>query len=1365
MRRSSKYFIACSLLLIPAFLLLLNAQYSGQAINRWTSAANMATARAAACTALLPDGRVLVAGGNNGSSVVASVEIYGVNGAFSVAASMHAARAGAACATLQDGRVFVAGGNDGTSALRSAEIYDPAMDAWTSVGGMNAARSGHTAALLPWGAVLLVGGDGKGVVEAYNVVRGDFQVVGSLSSARKSFALAAFANHKVAIAGGSDGSNALSPIDIVDFDARTITPAGSMLVARTNFAAAPMLDGRVLFTGGLDASGNALATSEIFDPATGESVAGPNLSEPRANHQAYALPGNGGILLMGGTNATTTLASTDRYSPRTGAFASAAAMNTARNAHALALPRAGALLVAGGRNATGALSSTESYGFATLAADKGEYFPGETASFTGAGWKPGEQIMVQVSALPVDDHKVEFTGVATADGSGRVHLSGFNVDQSHMGVKFQLSGTGLESQTDSAFADNDTTSVSLVTPVPASGTTTYPTGVQVTGTVNNLSVPGYWVNDTTYSGVPLYFWIDSSFTSYSTSVVETSFAAHFDPGDGTAFIPPGNHTLTFEWSNGAGGACSPHLCNASSASISYTVANVNTVTTAGAPATVNYGVAATLTAVVSVNANSYSGYPSGGGASVTFVSGSTLYSCGTWVDGPAGTSTCSMSVILGAQGSYNFFAGYGGGNGFNNSASAATQNITVVSPAATYTALTPYGGVSDAFGTAHTFTASVGFQGEGGDQFPGQTTYPTGTVSFVDIATGATLAVANVVDALDGVGIASVTVNDASACPSSTRCLRPLAGGAPHQIRAEYTPASGNGLAPSDDTVATGDAFYTVTKISPNWGIYIDPEPSLVGANITVTATAAAVLGITPTGTATLAVSGASVGAAQSINNGVVVYNYTMPAAGTVAIGVTYGGDSVFNAQAGILGSGGDAINHVTISGATTTTVTTTPPTPVTYGSLVTYSAAVSSPAGGEPTGTVHFYDNGADVTGCTAATLNSAAVASCAPSTPPAPGAHPLTATYNPTGSTYLTSTSVTYTLQVNKAQAGEAFTAFSPASITYGTAINAHMVLTPVGGVPAGSTLGRVSGTVSLYQGSTLLATSSSFGVGDGAHDIAVALPSSIINSPGTYTLNMQYSGDANYNASVPPYVQQTLTVTKAPTTTTPTWPSSAVAYGATVNLPVTVTVNSPASGTPTGTVTATSGSVTLASGTLSGGSATLTFVANQLAQGNNTVAVTYSGDANFATSSATDTTFAIATAGTTTAVTSSPNPSTTGQSVNFTVTVTSATSGTPTGLVGLFDGATSIGLPGTLSGGTATIAISTLATGSPPAIRAEYIGDTNFSESYSSSYLQTVGKGAVTAAVTSSLNPSSNGQQVTFTATIAPVAPGAISRDWAW
>jgi N-acetylneuraminic acid mutarotase len=59
---------------------------------------------------------------------------------------------------LTDGKVLVAGGSNGSSALNSAEVYDPSTGSWTIANNMNDARYYHTASVLTDGQVLVTGG-------------------------------------------------------------------------------------------------------------------------------------------------------------------------------------------------------------------------------------------------------------------------------------------------------------------------------------------------------------------------------------------------------------------------------------------------------------------------------------------------------------------------------------------------------------------------------------------------------------------------------------------------------------------------------------------------------------------------------------------------------------------------------------------------------------------------------------------------------------------------------------------------------------------------------------------------------------------------------------------------------------------------------------------------------------------------------------------------------------------------------------------------------------------------------------------------------------------------------------------------------
>src|SRR5580704_7890245 len=124
----------------------------------WFVAAGMTTLRSLHTATMLPNGKVLVAGGDDNSGhATASAEIYDpVAGRWTAAGNMTVPRTSHTATLLPNGTVLVAGGSRGTavernSAQANAEIYDPVAGTWTVTGHMTSARVDHTATLLPNG--------------------------------------------------------------------------------------------------------------------------------------------------------------------------------------------------------------------------------------------------------------------------------------------------------------------------------------------------------------------------------------------------------------------------------------------------------------------------------------------------------------------------------------------------------------------------------------------------------------------------------------------------------------------------------------------------------------------------------------------------------------------------------------------------------------------------------------------------------------------------------------------------------------------------------------------------------------------------------------------------------------------------------------------------------------------------------------------------------------------------------------------------------------------------------------------------------------------------------------------------------------
>jgi hypothetical protein len=155
---------------------------------------------------------VLVAGGDNGSTL-SSAELYDpATGTWSSTGSLGTARENHTATLLPSGKVLVAAGhNDSSGYLNSAELYDPASGSWSSTGSLVPVRYNHTATLLPNGKVLVAGGGNPGPLssaELYDPASGSWSSTGSLGTARYNHTATLLPNGKVLVAGGHGISSA-----------------------------------------------------------------------------------------------------------------------------------------------------------------------------------------------------------------------------------------------------------------------------------------------------------------------------------------------------------------------------------------------------------------------------------------------------------------------------------------------------------------------------------------------------------------------------------------------------------------------------------------------------------------------------------------------------------------------------------------------------------------------------------------------------------------------------------------------------------------------------------------------------------------------------------------------------------------------------------------------------------------------------------------------------------------------------------------------------------------------------------------------------------------------------------------------------
>ena len=345
-----------------------------------TPTGSLITARSGHTETLLPNGKVLIAGGyigTSGSVYTASAELYNpTTGTWTNTGAMNAARISHTATLLPNGKVLVSGGtSNGGTGLASAELYDPATGTWTLTGPLGAGRMLHTATLLSNGKVLVAaGGIWPGCcflffnsAELYDPAAGTWAPANPLTTARVGATATLLPNGKVLILGGTaDGHVGLASAELYDPATGTWAVTGSMTTGRLYHTATLLPSGKVLAAAGYhDQFGvKSIASAELYDSTNGTWTATSALTSARHAHTATLLP-NGTVLVTGGSsNEAAEIASAELYNPAGGAWTTATGLLTARHQHtATLLPNGKVLIAAGITNAAAdyVTSSAELY--------------------------------------------------------------------------------------------------------------------------------------------------------------------------------------------------------------------------------------------------------------------------------------------------------------------------------------------------------------------------------------------------------------------------------------------------------------------------------------------------------------------------------------------------------------------------------------------------------------------------------------------------------------------------------------------------------------------------------------------------------------------------------------------------------------------------------------------------------------------------------------------------------------------------------------------------------------------------------------------------------------------------------------------
>lgn len=203
-----------------------------------------------------------------------------------------------------------------------------------------------------------------------------FTATGSMVTPRESHRAILLNDGKVLVVGGMHWAalgcppidhlclSALASAELYDPATGQFTITGEMSVRRVFHTATLLGNGKVLVAGGDDRYGTDYATAEIFDPATGQFTLAGSMIIARSSHTATLLA-DGRVLITGGASAAGELSTAELFDPATGRFTSTGTMTSQRFFHTATLLSDGRVLVAGGDTGSGVTSTAELYNPAT----------------------------------------------------------------------------------------------------------------------------------------------------------------------------------------------------------------------------------------------------------------------------------------------------------------------------------------------------------------------------------------------------------------------------------------------------------------------------------------------------------------------------------------------------------------------------------------------------------------------------------------------------------------------------------------------------------------------------------------------------------------------------------------------------------------------------------------------------------------------------------------------------------------------------------------------------------------------------------------------------------------------------------------
>ncbi|KAJ0437751.1 putative development/cell death domain, kelch-type beta propeller [Helianthus annuus] len=247
--------------------------------------------------------------------------------------------------SLPDDPILLVGGFDGGSSLASLDCYSPSQNLTKSLSPMITERC-YAAATKLDGELYVFGGGTCGhcfdTVESYDPVDDRWTTCPPLNRKRMSLA-GVTVNDKIYAIGGGNGLDCYSTVEMLDFDVGAWIPSRSMLEKRFALAAAE-LNGALYAVGG--SNGNCyLRTTERFDPREGCWKKTEGMSTIRGCPSMVVM--NEKLYVLGGYDGKTMVSTVEIYDPRRGSWVFGEPMNHPRGFSAAAVAKDSIYVIGG----------------------------------------------------------------------------------------------------------------------------------------------------------------------------------------------------------------------------------------------------------------------------------------------------------------------------------------------------------------------------------------------------------------------------------------------------------------------------------------------------------------------------------------------------------------------------------------------------------------------------------------------------------------------------------------------------------------------------------------------------------------------------------------------------------------------------------------------------------------------------------------------------------------------------------------------------------------------------------------------------------------------------------------------------------